>query len=233
MKERLLKLLGLKADADDDALVAAVEQLKRDLGGEHAGARVDGKTRILKAIAKHAGLEIDWSEYKGDDEALSALAVELGVKLKGGRGGTPAQKAKGKQDDADDADNGDDAAADAAKAANEKATRAVQDSYITMALQQRNVFNADMVSFVLQKLDRTKLQFAKDGEVVTGVTIPDDEVKRLHTEMPSAFKQGVDIQSPPPKKSGDDKSAQDSELDSLHKDMAGRAADAVMGKAKQ
>lgn len=230
MKERLLKLLGLKADADDDALVAAVEELKKNLGAEHAGARVDGKMRILKAIAKHAGLEIEWSEYKGDDEALSALAVELGVKLKGGRGGTPPKKSDTKSDD-DDAGN--DSAADAAKAANEKALRTVQDSYITLALQQRNVFNADMVSFVLQKLDRTKLQFTKDGEVVTGVTIPDDEIKRLHTEMPSAFKQGVDIQSPAPNKSGDDKPPQDGELDSLHKDLAGKAADSVMGKAKQ
>lgn len=230
MKERLLKLLGLKADADDDALVAAVEELKKNLGAEHAGARVDGKMRILKAIAKHAGLEIDWSEYKGDDEALSALAVELGVKLKGGRGGTPPKKSDTKSDD-DDAGN--DSAADAAKAANEKALRTVQDSYITLALQQRNVFNADMVSFVLQKLDRTKLQFTKDGEVVTGVTIPDDEIKRLHTEMPSAFKQGVDIRSPAPNKSGDDKPPQDGELDRLHKDLAGKAADSVMGKAKQ
>lgn len=232
MKERLLKLLGLKADADDDAIVGAVEDLKKNLGAEHAGARVDGKTRILKAIAKHAGLEIDWSEYKGDDEALSALAVELGVKLKGARGGNQPLKNKAKPGDADD-DTADDAAAAAAQAANEKAQRGVQDSYITLALQQRNVFNPDMVPFVLQKLDRAKLQFKKDGEVVTGVTIPDDEIKRLHTEMPSAFKQGVDIQSPAPNKAGDDKPAQDSELDNLHKDLSGRAADSVMGKAKQ
>lgn len=236
MKDKLLKLLGLKEDATDDAIVAGVEELRRTAGGEHAGARVEGKTRVLKAIAKHAGLDIDWSELKGDDEALSALAVEMGVKLKGARGTKPGDGKAGKSGNGDEGGAGDDAAAQAQAAAEAQAKvmAPVQDSYIVLELQKRGIFNADLVPVVLQSLKRDKLTFTKAGEAISGVTIPDEEITRLHKEMPSVFKQGVDILSPKPAAGGGTgESSAGDEVANLHKKLTDRAATSVLGKAKQ
>ena len=47
MKEKLIELLGLKADASDDAVVAAVQSLQREAAAESDAKKQDAAIRAL------------------------------------------------------------------------------------------------------------------------------------------------------------------------------------------
>ena len=71
MKEKLIELLGLKADASDDAVVAAVQSLQRDAAAESDAKKQDAAIRAL-VNESHGALSYAAAKQVLADRAIHA-----------------------------------------------------------------------------------------------------------------------------------------------------------------
>lgn len=221
--KKVLEMLGLPETATEEQACAAIQSREK-------GLVLSTRVRTAKTICKHAGQQYeDWNDL--DSEGVSERLVEIGINAKGqkAKAGKPAgdddheppkKQAKPGDDDPDKA---------AIKAEREALARQVMDNHLSFELRRLDVVNADMLPYVIGAVKRDAVQVSKNGEIVTGVVIPDAELQRLRTEIPSAFKQVKEPGSPGAKAGGaggDNKT----EAEQLAASLATRAADSVMGR---